>query len=430
MQDKITTFRHHPKFEYVFNWGKLIFITGGTQIILQAIGFVSGILIIRLLPIQEYALYTLANTMLGTMVVLADGGISTGVMSQGAKVWQDKEKLGKVLATGLHLRRRFAIGSIVVTTPILIYLLLHNNASWLMTLLIAASLIPAFFATLSDTVLEVIPKLHQNILPLQKNQLLVGLGRLMLTVLTIFIFPWTFVVILASGIPRIYGNLKLRQIANGFVDEKQQTDPIIQAQILQVVRKILPGAIYFCVSGQITIWLISIFGNTTSVAQLGALGRLTMILTTIGVLINTLIVPRFARLEPRRKDLLKIISYTMGLLFFLCTIIIVIVNLFPTQILLILGNSYKDLNKAMLLSVLIGCINLAVGVFISFSHSRGWVINPFLIMIFNIVGTVFPLFFVDISTLIGVLILSLCSSLWGLLIYGGYAFHKILKLEN
>ena len=112
MKDILSKLKYHPKYETILNWGKLISITGSAQIIVQILGFASGILIIRLLPVQEYALYTLANTMLGTMTVLADGGISTGVMSQGAKVWQNKVMLGKVLATGLDLRRKFAIFSL------------------------------------------------------------------------------------------------------------------------------------------------------------------------------------------------------------------------------------------------------------------------------------------------------------------------------
>jgi hypothetical protein len=68
-------------FAKVFEWGKLITIVGSAQILVQAISLISGILVIRLLPTHEYALYTLANTMLGTMSLLADGGISTGVMS-------------------------------------------------------------------------------------------------------------------------------------------------------------------------------------------------------------------------------------------------------------------------------------------------------------------------------------------------------------
>jgi len=430
LKDILIKFKQHPHYDKIIDWGKLISITGSAQIIIQALGFASGILIIRLLPVEEYGLYTLANTMLGTMTVLADAGISTGVMVQGAKVWQNKKELGVVLATGLDLRRKFAIGSLVISTPVLFFLLLHNNASWFISCLIVASLVPAFYAALSDSLLEVVPKLHQDILPLQKNQVSVGILRLLLIGFTMFIFPWAFTAILANGIPRIVGNIKLRKIANRFIDKTKKSDPIIQREILLIVQRILPGAIYFCVSGQITIWLISIFGNTVAVAQLGALGRLAMLLNVVSVLINTLIVPRFARLEPRRKDLLKKFVYTISLVLLINLVILLVVTIFPTQILLILGNPYKNLNNAMILSVLIGCINLVTSVFISFSSSRGWIINPFLMMICNIFGTVFPLFFVDVSTLKGVLIVSLFSSTWGLLIYGGYTFQKILKLDN
>ena len=154
----------HPRYSKFYGWGKLISITGGAQIIVQALGLVCGIIVIRLLPTQEYALYTLANTMLGTITVLADGGISSGVMSQGGKIWQDKEKLGAVLTTGLDLRRKFAIGSLLIITPILIYLLLHHGARLITSILIVCSLIPAIFAALSDSLLEIAPKLHQEII--------------------------------------------------------------------------------------------------------------------------------------------------------------------------------------------------------------------------------------------------------------------------
>ena len=420
--------KDHPQYNKTIHWIKLISITGSTQLIVQAVGFASGIMIIRLLPIQEYALYTLANTMLGTMTVLADGGVTTGVMSQGAKVWQNKEKLGAVLNTGLALRRKFAFISLIIATPILFYLLLNNGASWLVTSLIVVSLIPAFFAALSDSLLEIVPKLHQDISALQKNQLIVSLGRLVLVGLTMFIFPWAFIAILAGSIPRIYGNLKLKIIATKFIDSNQSVDAEVHKEILIIVKRTLPGAIYFCFSSQITIWLISIFGNATAVAQLGALGRLTVLLGLISVIINTLIVPRFARLAPHRKNLFKRALYTFLSVFFISVIIIFLALSFPVQILSILGNSYGTLSNEMIISVVIGCVNLGISVFISFSSSRGWIINPYLMMVLNIIGTVFPLFFVDVSTLNGVLLLSLYSSVWGILIYGGYTFRKILQL--
>ncbi|WP_304199590.1 hypothetical protein [Flavobacterium alvei] len=126
MKEKLTKIKQHPKYDTILNWGKLISITGGAQVIVQAVGFVCGILIIRLLSVEEYAFYTLANTMLGAMTVLSDGGISTGVMAEGGKVWQDKEKLGRVLVTGLEMRKKFGVISLMVSLPILLYLLIQK----------------------------------------------------------------------------------------------------------------------------------------------------------------------------------------------------------------------------------------------------------------------------------------------------------------
>jgi O-antigen/teichoic acid export membrane protein len=392
----IRTHKHYAKATY---WAKAISITGAAQIIVQAVGFISGILVIRLLPVQEYALYTLANTMLGTMTVLADGGISTGVMAQGGKVWQDREKLGAVLATGLDLRRKFAIGSLIVSTPILLYLLLHNGASWLTTVLIVLSLIPAFYAALSDSLLEIVPKLQQSILPLQKNQVTVGVGRLLLSALTLFIFPWTFVAILASGFPRIYGNIQLRKIANDFVDKKQLPDPIVRKEILAMVKRILPGAIYYSLSGQITIWLISIFGNTTSVAQLGALGRLAMLLTLFSVLISTLVIPRFARLPEIKTILLKRFMQIFAFLLFVMISIVGVVYIFPNQILWILGNEYAGLQFELFLSIIGSGLGMIAGVAFSLYTSRGWVIHPAILILVNVGSIIGFLFFVDVRSL-------------------------------
>jgi O-antigen/teichoic acid export membrane protein len=181
----------HPHYARAVYWGKAISVTGSVQVLVQAAGLICGIWIIRLLPTKEYAFYTLANTMLGMMTTLADSGISNGVMVLGGRVWQDRKKLGVVLATGLDLRRKFAWGSLTVSVPVLAYLLMHQGAGWMETLFIILVLIPAFWAALSDSLLEIIPKLHQDIKPLQKNQLAVSTGRLLLSGLGLVLFPWT-----------------------------------------------------------------------------------------------------------------------------------------------------------------------------------------------------------------------------------------------
>ncbi|MBD8389757.1 polysaccharide biosynthesis protein [Dysgonomonas sp. BGC7] len=403
---KLYNIKNHPHYAKALHWGKLISVTGSAQMIVQAVGFVSGILVIRMLPVEEYAIYTLANTMLGTMTVLSDGGISTGVMAQGGKVWQDREKLGAVLATGLDLRRKFAIGSLIISIPILAYLLHTHGVSWLTIALITVSLIPAFFAALSDTLLQVPAKLHQAILPLQRNQVEVGIGRLVLTGISIFAFPWAFVAVLASGIPRMYGNIKLRKIANVFVDKSQEPNLEDRKNVLKIVKRLYPSSLYYAFSGQITIWLISVFGNTYSVAELGALTRIVVLFTMFEILINTLFIPRFAILT-QKKYLMRCFFFVISFVLILALLLLIFTYLLSDPILWLLGNNYKNLNLALLLKVTGSCIGLFSRAVYAMSTSKGWVINPMISIPINLLAIIVGILLFNLSTLEGVLVYSI-----------------------
>ena len=333
-----TPFYTHPAYVKFLYWGRLISITGGAQVIVQGTGLLTGIIIIRLLPTTEYAYYTLANTMLGVMTMLSDGGISNGVMAQGGKVWQNKKELGTVLATGLQLRRKFAVVSLSVGIPVLSFLLLRNGTSWLATLCIVLALIPSFLAALSDSLLEIVPKLHQEIKPLQKNQVVVSIGRLGLSSIALLLFPFTAIALVVNGLVRIWGNIKLARIAYLFADKESNSDLEVRKNILNAVKRILPITLYYCLSGQIIIWIPSLLGNTMGVAEVGALSRLSMILNLVSVLGSTLVLPRFARVSADNRDVIfKSFVFIQLTLILMCLCILALFFLFPYKFLWILG---------------------------------------------------------------------------------------------
>jgi O-antigen/teichoic acid export membrane protein len=416
-------------YEKFFKWTKLFAITISAQAVVQLLGLLSGILIIRLLPTTEYAFYTLANTMLGTMTVLADGGISAGVMAHGAKVWQDRQKLGVVINTGLILRRKFAIYSLIISLPVLFYLLRVHGAGLVFSLLIILSVIPAFYAALSDNLLEIASKLHQDISRLQKNQIAAGIGRFFMITISLFLFPWTFIAILGNGLPRIWANLRLKKISAEYADPAQKPDPVIKKEILSVVKKILPGSIYYCLSGQITIFILSIFGNTNSIAQAGALSRLSMLLTVFTVVISTLIIPRFARIPNNSKLIFKRYIQIQLILLLFSGCITGIVYLFPTQTLWILGKNYSNLKMEVVLNVAVSCINLIAGICFSLNTSRGWAVNPFISISLNILSLIIGGIFINVSSLKGVLILNMFVGLVDVLMYLVYTLNRIRSLK-
>jgi O-antigen/teichoic acid export membrane protein len=410
-------------------WTKLIAVTMSAQVIIQVLSLSSGILIIHLLPTTEYAFYTLAYTMLGTMTVLADGGISSGVMAEGGKVWQDREKLGIVIATGLKLRKTFAVYSLLISMPILFYLMKSHGATLITSILIILSLIPSFYAALSDNLLEVSLKLHQGIGKLQKNQMFAGIGRFVLTIGSLLIFPWTFIAILGNGLPRIWANVQLRKMSADYAEQNAKPDPIVKKEILSVVKRSLPTAIYYCVSGQITIWLISLFGSTQSIAHIGALGRIAVALTVFSTLFGTLVIPRYARLKEDRKVIkLRFIQIQSALLLISFFIVLVVI-IFPSQILWVLGKDYSNLKTEVIMMAISSCLSMMTGVTYLTIISRGWLLRPVINISINIFFQLLLIFTLDLSKTKNVLIFSIVDFSVAYIILWIFFFYRVYSIK-
>lgn len=388
-------------------WTKLIAVTGFAQILIQAIGFVCGILVIRLLPTQEYALYTLANTMLGTMTLLADGGIASGVMSQGGKVWTDRKRLGEVLSTGMALRQKFAIVSLVFTIPITFWLLHKHSASWLASALLIASILPAFFSAVTGKLLEIPPKLHQDIGVLQKIRVGSNAARLCLTTIFLFAFPFASIAICSTGVATIYENIRLRNISKTHADPSQPVDEELTSELLGVVKKTLPGAIYYCISGQVTIFMISIFGSSNALAQIGALSRLVVVLSVFRAVFDILVVARFARISKgivlSRFLQVQVLLFTVGLS------VIGLVALFPHRLLWILGESYSNLTNEVLLMVIGSVLALFSGSVYSLCTARAIIPRPRYLIPILITIQVIAALSLDLSSIHGALLFQIAT---------------------
>jgi O-antigen/teichoic acid export membrane protein len=112
-----------------------------SQIGIQAMNFVIGLMIIRSMAKEEYAAYTIMNTLVPVMLMLSDTGITNALMAIGRVAWEDNEKMGRLVTTGMQLRRQFAMFSFLIVGPFLAWMLFHNNVPiWNIAILMTASL--------------------------------------------------------------------------------------------------------------------------------------------------------------------------------------------------------------------------------------------------------------------------------------------------
>lgn len=405
-------------------------ITSGGQIVVQALGFMVGILIVRYLTTDEYAIYTLAITMQSTLSVLTDGGIGSGFFSEGGQVWNQPNKLGQVIRTGISLRRRFTFFSLMLTLPVFFILLQYHNISLWYTFAIVISIVPAFYLNLSGAFYEMALKLNQDLVHLHQIQLVTSILRVIIQFIVLLIFPISILILLVNGIVQYFSTQNLKKRALSFADLSVSSNNELKSRMLKLVIRTLPGTIYFSFSSQITNWLISIFGTTTNIAQLGALGRFSMVFNLFASVFAIVVLSKFSKLPFHSKLITKNFLLILFSLVLFNLVILGFVWVFSTQLLAILGPNYSALTSELFLSILAGTIGLISNSTFSLLSVKSWFINPFIFIPLSILSIVIGIFLCDVSTLTGVLYLNIFVNLVQLIVYLYFGLFKIRELKK
>ncbi len=390
---------------------RIALLMGGTQAAVQLLGFASGLLVIRLLAPEQYAFYTIANAVLGAMTVMADGGIGSGVMAHGGRVWHDRLKLGVVLSTGLGLRRKLALVVAIVALPILLALLRRQGAGWMQALLVSAAVYPLFLASMTGSLLEAVPRLHQNLLLLQTTQIYANLSRAILLVVFVTLWPLAVVAVFAAALPQWWNNWRLRAIAQSGADWQVPPDPEVREQLLAQLQRTLPASAFYAFSGQLTVWMITLFGQASSVAAVGALSRLVMVLGILTTTFGLLAVPRFARLPVEDHTRIRRRYWqSQAVLCAACGVPVVALGCFPGFAVALLGPHYRGLEQEALLMALSGLAATLAGAAYSLAAARGIVAPPWKAIPISLALQLSLVLALPLDTIAGVIWLGLLSS--------------------
>ena len=392
------------------------------QVLVQLIGFATGILLVRQLDQHEYAFFTIANTMQGTINILADIGISIGLVSIGGRVWRDGHRFGELVSTGLKLRRKLGAVAVLTVTPLLCFMLLKSGASPSYTLVLILAVLAGLFVQLSLGVLDVIPRLRSDIRQIQKIDLTGSIVRLAILIALAFIFLNAGVAALVGSGALLLQFLLLRRYARGVIDLHASENPADRQAMIGFIRKQAPNAIFYCLQGQITILLITIFGHGAgAVAEVGALGRLAMIFAVLGNLITNIFAPAFARCQEARKLAWLYAGIAGGVAAF-SLLVVSGAAFLPNEFLFILGNRYSHLQSELLLMVGGASLNMVASTLWTLNASRAWIIGSWLYIPLTLGTQLLLIPFVDFSTVTGVLTFNLFSAFPSLLLNIGLSY--------
>ena len=398
-----------PILRRAFHRAKVVGNFAIVQGIVQLIAFGSSILLVRTLSQREYAYFTIANSMQGTINLLADIGISVGLISIGGRVWQDRHRFGQLINTALHARKILGAVAIFVVTPFLYFLLARNGAPFFYSALVIVLLLCGLLVQLSLGVLAVVPRLRSDINRIQKIDLTGAIVRFTTLLILAFLFLNAATAIAVASATFLLQYLMLRNYAAGVIDLDASQSAEDRREIFRLTKHLAPNAIFYCLQGQITVFLISIFAQrTTSIAEVGALGRLAMIFTVLGNLLTNVFVPAFARCHDLRK-LRFLYAAIVGAVLAFSLLILAGAGFFPAEFLFVLGKRYADLHQQLLLMVGGSVILTVAGTMWALNASKAWVAGSWLYIPLTLATQIALIPFTDFSSVTGVLIFNLIS---------------------
>ena len=386
------------------------------QAIGQVIAFGSGILLVRWLPQREYAYFTIANAMQATLMLLADIGISIGLISIGGRVWQDRHRFGELIVTGLSVRKKLALAAAIIVAPILYAMLIKNGASTLYTLILIAFVLASFSIQLSIDVFSVVPRLHSDVGRIQKIDFTCAVVRLLLILGLIYLYAIAGVAVAIASATFLLQYFLLRSYAAKVVDLNASENAEDGREIVRLIKNLAANALFYCFQGQITVFLISFFARrAASVAEVGALGRLAMIFTVLMNVLTNIFVPAFARCHDKRKLRYLYAGIAGGVVLFSIAVL-AFAAFFPAEFLFVLGNRYTHLHRELLLMIGVAVMTALSGTLWLLNASKTWITGAWLYIPLTLATQVALIPFTDFSSVAGVLTFNLISAVPSLLL--------------
>jgi len=410
-------------------WALILGKFGGIQVLVQLLGFCSGLLLVRIMSKDSYALYTLANAMLGTMAVLADSGVGSGAMAVAGRVWNDAAKLGQVVKTALHIRRIFAFAAVVFLSPVLFIWLGNHGAGTgnaaIATLLVALTL----YIQTGNAIFGLVPRILLQTDRLQMVEFFTALVRLAAVCAVSLVFLNLTTALLATVVAAAFQWALFLRITKNDFRQSVDVDSEIQTKILHTVGLHAPSAIYFCIQSHVIVWLLGIFGTSATIANAGALGRLAVVFMIVGNILASLVMPRFSRCNSAAL-LWRRYHQVLALLALALSILVLAALLFPKPMLWILGNKYQNLENEFFLMVVAQSFNCLLTAVSSLNLGRGWITPPWIVIPVGVLSYTLLIMWIGAFTLAQVLEVGILATLVGIIINYTQAIVSMRRMKS
>lgn len=389
-------------------WTALIsaFLAGQGSV--QVLSLISGFLLLRWLSVEAYAQYSVAFGFQVTLGVLVDLGFSGSIVALVGDRGSDKEVVGSYVRSAKHFRNRFFAVIIPLAAIAFPLVASKHNWDWTTQLLLFVSIVSSLFFQGWASYYTAPLLINQQLKQFYQPQIAGAFARILLCFILYLmsaLSAWTTAWI--NSAVMAFNGLLYRRATIPWMIEPRNSNPQVNREMLRYISPLIPVLSFCAFQGQISLALITIFGQTKSIAEIAALGRLSQLFVILGAFNGVIVEPYMAKVA--RANLTKKYFQILGATLIIALLLSAIAFLFPQPLIWVLGSKYQSLKAEVGWVITTSSFNYvsnALNAMNSGSKFIYWWASAFEIALIIIIQ-ISCIFVMDLSTTINVVYFSL-----------------------
>lgn len=401
-------------------WIGLLLDYTAANILSQGLTVAAGLLLVNLLAVREYALLTLALSGLTFISIFSDLGIGNALLFFTRKCKKENMATAPYWVAAMRLRFAFlAIASLAAVVFLVDRGL--DQGFGILELAFVIPLLPVMgwflvAGTLYALQLRLAGKYRAtymaDIAGQSSRLLIIGIAAFA-TLLSTWVAIFAGLIGAAVSMLNNWRSVSRDKLTMEIVHTKLSQGALPYGSFLRYIRPTLPSAVYFSIQAPLLVVISAYFGNVENVAQVGALGRIAVILGLISGFFGTVALPRLAQIHDDRQYLRH---YLIWLVLYVGAGIVLMAAAatFPRVIIWLLGQQYAHLEHEVVFVALGAVLSMWGGFAVAVNNARAWIRYQPQMLIMFVITQMTLLFWLDLSTTHGVILFGVWSAALGL----------------
>jgi len=361
-----------PNRERMLFWAGRVGQFGVWQLLSQAIQMITGFLVVRWLSYEAYAQYGLALGFQNMLNVLVDLGFSGSIVALVGERVHNREVVGRYIQSAWSQRTTMLIMLAPLSALAFVWFSRAHHWPVATSILLFVSIIAFLFFQGWASAYYPPLLMHSEIQQLYQPQVLLSTGKLgVCFILNLLSCLGAAAICWLNVFSAIVTGYLYRSSAARHITMPDKPDKETNREMRKYLAPLIPGMIFYAFQGQIQVFLISVFGQNHSIAEVVALGRVSQLFIFFGSFFGTIVTPYIARVPLAQLAL----RYTQAII--LTVVIAALLPgsafLFPGVFLWLLGPKYHGLHLELGFSLLASSLTFISGALYTLNNARQWV---------------------------------------------------------